>query len=457
MRVKLEKLCTTVTIKPKNKAPPPIEAFKDQKTLPKVLLENLEKEKFSVPTPVQKYSVPVLMAKMDCMVCATTGSGKTMAFLIPLVANLLNEDEVLRPFFPGKNACASPLVLILAPTRELCIQIDEQVYIVTKETWVSSFAIFGGDNYAQQSSQVGKRQIDILSATPGRLVDMIDCCKISFQFIKCLAFDEADNMLELGFEKAITDIVTGRDMPPREKRQTVMFSATFPKSIQELAKKFLRDEYIFIRLGETGRTTKMITQRIKWVEPRNRNMTLLHDLSMTTNKVIVFVSRRQHADKVANFLQGKGINAGSLHGNQDQDTREESICKFKDDAFRVLCATDVAARGLDFPEIELVINFDMPQNLEVYTHRIGRTGRIGTAGTALSYFGPTNQNLSSQLADYLRDSKQEVPTWLQNMASARGPRRSWNSTRQSNRSSWPRGRQGGRSNQGSAPPRWHGA
>jgi len=413
-RVKLNNLCNTVYVRGSN-APPPIELFTDQKSLPQSVLDNLASEDYTSPTPVQKYSVPIICKKLDCMCCATTGSGKTLAFLIPIVSNLLNDDEVFRPFFPGKNACASPLVVILAPTRELCIQIDEQVYGMTKNTWISSFAIFGGDNYASQSSQLGKRQIDILSATPGRLVDMVNCCKISFQFVKCVAFDEADNMLELGFEKAIKEIMLGRDMPSKDCRQTVMFSATFPRKIQDLARKYLKNDFVFVRLGETGRTTKSITQRVKYVEYNEKYPTLLNDLKRTAGKVIVFVSRRQHADKVASFLQKQGLQAGGLHGNMDQDTREDVIHKFKDDTYRILCATDVAARGLDFPEIELVLNFDMPSNFEVYTHRIGRTGRIGAKGKSLSYFAPGNSNLAGQLREYLRESKQEVPSWLVSM------------------------------------------
>lgn len=437
-KVKMNQLCSTVYVRGNN-APPPIEVFTDQASLPQAILDNLTAEDYTSPTPVQKYSVPIICKKYDCMCCATTGSGKTLAFLIPIIANLLNEDEVFRPFFPGKNASASPLVVILAPTRELCIQIDEQVYGMTKNTWISSFAIFGGDNYASQSSQLGKSQIDILSATPGRLIDMVNRCKICFQFIKCVAFDEADNMLELGFEKAITEIMLGRDMPSKESRQTVMFSATFPRKIQELAKKYLKNDFIFVRLGETGRTTRSITQRVKYVEYHQKYPTLLSDLKKTKGKVIVFVSRRQHADKVATFLQSKGLEAGGLHGNMDQDTREDVIHKFKDDAIRILCATDVAARGLDFPEIELVLNFDMPQNLEVYTHRIGRTGRIGAKGISLSYFTSGNTHLAHQLKEYLRESKQEVPSWLSSMTRRGGSSRSkqW---KKSGRSGFPSNR-----------------
>lgn len=420
MRGKMEKLCSNVFVKGDN-APPPIQDFVDEHQLPQVILDNLRKEQYTSPTPVQRYSIPVLCNKIDCMCCATTGSGKTLAFLIPLIANLLNEAEVFRPFFPGKNACASPLLVILAPTRDLSIQIDEQVYQMTKDTWISSFAIFGGNTFAEQSEQVGKRQIDILSATPGRLLDMVDRCKIGFSFVKCVAFDEADNMLDLGFEKAIREIMLKRDMPERKNRQMVMFSATFPKKIQKLAEKFLKRDFVFIRLGEAGKTTKCITQKIKYMEESDKKNALLRDLIQNQCKVIVFVSRRQRTTKVNNWLMNKGLKSGFLHGNLEQDLRQETIMKFKDDAYRILVATDVAGRGLDFPDVELVINYDLPTDknpkkcLDIYTHRIGRTGRIGSKGVALSYFTVENSGMAWKLADYLKDSSQPVPEWLVNV------------------------------------------
>jgi len=417
MRGKMDQLCSTVFVKGDN-APPPIQAFTDEPLLPQALLDNLNSEQYSSPTPVQKYSIPILCRKIDCMCCATTGSGKTLAFLIPLIANLLNEAEVFRPFFPGKIACASPLIVILAPTRDLSIQIDEQVFQMTKNTWISSFAIFGGNTFAEQSEQVGKRQIDILSATPGRLLDMVDRCKISFSFVKCVAFDEADNMLDMGFEKAIREIMLKRDMPERKNRNMAMFSATFPTKIQKLAEKFLRPDFVFIRLGEAGKTSRCITQRIKYVEEDEKKTTLLRDLIQNQCKVIVFVSRRQSTTKVTTWLQNKGLAAGFLHGNLEQDLRQETIMKFKDDAYRILVATDVAGRGLDFPDVELVINYDLPtdknakKSLDIYTHRIGRTGRIGSKGIALSYFSSENAGMAWKLADYLRNSRQPVPDWL---------------------------------------------
>jgi len=440
MRGKMEKLCSNVFVRGDN-APPPIKAFVDEPLLPQALLDNLRNEQYTSPTPVQRYSIPVLVKKIDCMCCATTGSGKTLAFLIPLIANLLNESEVFRPFFPGKNACASPLIVILAPTRDLSIQIDEQVFQMTKNTWITSFAIFGGNTFAEQSEQVGKRQIDILSATPGRLLDMVDRCKISFSFVKCVAFDEADNMLDMGFEKAIKEIMLKRDMPERKNRQMAMFSATFPPKIRKLAEKFLRSDFVFIRLGEAGKTTRCITQKIKYVEEDDKKNALLRDLIQNQCKVIVFVSRRQRTTAVNNWLTNKGIATGFLHGNLDQDLRQETILKFKDDAYRVLVATDVAGRGLDFPDVGLVINYDLPTDknakkcLDIYTHRIGRTGRIGATGEAISYFSYDNAGMAYQLADYLRDSRQPVPDWLLRVPrNSRGGRRSTWSGQGSHRS-----------------------
>jgi len=405
----------------KKDVPKPMTRFDECTELGEIVLSNLKHENFTLPTPVQKHGIPIICAHADCMASAQTGSGKTIAFVAPIVGNLLKDGIIPRPFFAGKMACGQPLCLILAPTRELAIQIDEQVFKMTKQSYLKSFAVFGGDNYEDQAAQIGKGQIDILSATPGRLLDMVDASKISLAFIKYLAFDEADNMLDLGFEDVMRQICQQRDMPPKEERQTVMFSATFPEKIQDLAKSFMR-EFVFLKIGKVGSTTTTITQEIKWVENRNKKQELLKDLAACTGKVIVFVSRRQNAGMVSNFLKSSGLEAGALHGHQDQYTREEAILNFRDDQFRVLVATSVAARGLDFPEIEQVINYDMPPNIEVYTHRIGRCGRIGTAGKAIAYFNSTSHNMAGKVVAFLRRSDQDIPHWLQ-MMSERNPRK----------------------------------
>jgi len=398
---------------PGKRLPDFVESYKEL-NLYADLQATLDKLGFVQPTPIQKYAIPVILDGQDVMATAQTGSGKTLAFLCPIIHGILNAGEVARPFLAGKMAFASPLALIVAPTRELAIQIDEETWKLTEGMDLSSFAVFGGENFNDQAEQIQKGQIDILTATPGRLLDMLSANKISLAYVRYLALDEADNILDLGLEKQIRQIVQERDMPRKEDRVTVLFSATFPSKIRELAKTFLRP-HVFISVGKVGSTTESIQQEMKWVEDGSKKSVLLSDMKeyqSKPGKIIVFVSRRVVADHVAKFLQNNNFQAGSLHGKLAQWQREDTIHKFKDDQFRILVATSVAARGLDFPDINLVVNYDFPGQMADYTHRIGRTGRIGSIGKAISYFNRSNMGVSHKLKEYLKKHKQTIPHWL---------------------------------------------
>lgn len=371
---------------------------------------------FRKPTPIQRYAIPMIQSGLDILATAQTGSGKTLAFLCPIISNLLNGEEVIRPFFLGKNAMISPLALLIAPTRELVIQIDEQTWKLINGTNLRSFAVFGGINFNDQAEKLNEGQIDILSATPGRLIDMCSRNKVSLNFVKYLILDEADNILDLGLEKQTRDIILKRDLPDKEKRVTVMFSATFPSKIKELAQQFLRT-HIYLKVGEIGSTTKRIKQSIKWVQEEFKKSVLYKDLKLLPDqkgKVIIFVSKRLTADSVSRFLIGKGLLSESIHGKQDQWQREECILKYKNDQFQYLVATSVASRGLDFSHICAVFNFDFPITMQDYMHRIGRTGRIGHKGIAISYFNDTNRSLYSSLKCYLSENHLPMPYWLRN-------------------------------------------
>lgn len=250
---------------------------------------------------------------------------------------------------------------------------------------------------------------------------MISANKVSLNFVKYLALDEADNILDLGLEKQTKEIILERDLPRKEDRVTVMFSATFPLKIRELAKSFLR-RHVFISVGKTGSTADGIQQEVKWVEEASKRNELLKDLQNCLNqpgKIIIFVAKRQSADRLSTYLNKNNLFSASIHGKQNQYQRETTIMRFKDDQFRVLCATSVAARGLDFPDISLVVNYDFPQSLQDYTHRIGRTGRIGSSGRAISYFNHSNMGLSGRLRNYLHKHKQRLPHWLAKMRGGR--------------------------------------
>lgn len=412
---KYESIPVNVVKIPNVITPEPVEDFASCE-FHEQILQNLVAESFTKPTPIQRYAIPIIQAKHDVMAAAHTGSGKTLAFLAPILSNIITEGEVPRPFFPGKIAFASPLGVVIIPTRELATQLDEMVWKLTKNTWIRSFVIFGGDNFNDQSDQIAKAQIDFLTATPGRLLDMLNGNKISLEFVKYLVLDEADNILDLGLEPQTRSIVLERDLPAKENRTTIMFSATFPEKIDAMAKEFLRP-YVFLRIGKIGQTTDSIRQEVKWIDDSRKQKMLLKDLTrLDGGKLIVFVGRRQLADMICKFLNANGHGAGSLHGQQDSRQRERMITRFKEDKFQILCATSIAARGLDFPDIAAVINYDFPLTMETYTHRISRTGRIGDAGIAISYFNNSSQSLSFQLASFLAKHNQVVPGWLRALA-----------------------------------------
>jgi len=377
------------------------------------LQENLQQIRL---TPIQQYVIPTIHADMDILTVAHAGSGKAIAYLAPVVSKILKAGDVARPFFPGKIAFASPLAVIIIPTRELANQLDELVFKLTQKTWIRSFSIFGGDNFNDQCDQINKYQIDILTATPGRLLDMLDANKISLEFVKYLILDEADNIIDLGLGRQTRSIVTGRDLPAKDNRVTVMFSATFPEKLQSMAQEFLRP-HVFLQIGNTTLTVANIRQEVKWIDDGKKQNMLLKDLKrLQTGKIIVFVGRRQMAESIAQFLQNHAYDAESLHGQQDQWVRERTLSKFKAGEFRILCATTIAARGLNVNHVLAVINYDFPLTMETYTTRITRTGRIGDKGMAISYFNSSSQSLSYALASFLNKHDQVVPGWLRALA-----------------------------------------
>ncbi|GAB0178339.1 ATP-dependent RNA helicase DDX3X [Grus japonensis] len=255
------------------------------------------------------------------------------------------------------------------------------------------------------------------TATPGRLVDMMERGKIGLDFCKYLVLDEADRMLDMGFEPQIRRIVEQDTMPPKGVRHTMMFSATFPKEIQMLARDFL-DEYIFLAVGRVGSTSENITQKVVWVEESDKRSFLL-DLLNATGKdslTLVFVETKKGADALEDFLYHEGYACTSIHGDRSQRDREEALHQFRSGKSPILVATAVAARGLDISNVKHVINFDLPSDIEEYVHRIGRTGRVGNLGLATSFFNERNINITKDLLDLLVEAKQEVPSWLENMA-----------------------------------------
>jgi len=373
------------------------------------LTDNIRRAGYTTPTPVQQHAIPICLDGRDLMASAQTGSGKTAAFLIPMIEKIYARGATNRRGFK-----AFPSALILAPTRELASQIHAEALKFCFRASVSTTVVYGGASMAVQSREL-ERGCDILVGTPGRLVDMIDRGKVSLSEIRFLVLDEADRMLDMGFEKSIRQIVEQRDMPPNKHRQTMMFSATFPKDIRQLAADFLND-YLFLKVGRVGSTTESITQVIKWVEPNAKVAEVIKDLRAVDGRTLIFAETKRDTDSLARELFSQGFRATGIHGDRCQREREAALRAFKSGKIQVLVATDVAARGLDIDDVTHVINYDMPASIDSYTHRIGRTGRCGNTGRATAYFNTANKGLAKAVVKLMTEAKQEVPPWLHQLA-----------------------------------------
>uniref|UniRef100_A0A3Q3VY60 RNA helicase n=1 Tax=Mola mola TaxID=94237 RepID=A0A3Q3VY60_MOLML len=418
-----------------------IESFQDV-DLGEIIMGNIALSRYTRPTPVQKYAIPIVKAKRDLMACAQTGSGKTAAFLLPILSQLYTEG-------PGEalNAAKAsgqengkygrrkqyPMSLVLAPTRELALQIYDEARKFSYRSRVRPCVVYGGADIGQQIRDL-ERGCHLLVATPGRLVDMMERGKIGLDYCNYLVLDEADRMLDMGFEPQIRRIVEQDTMPHKGIRHTMMFSATFPKEIQILARDFLED-YIFLAVGRVGSTSENITQKVVWVEESDKRSFLLDLLSATVipsevqdstgdniekpgkdSLTLVFVETKKGADALEDFLYREGYACTSIHGDRSQRDREEALSQFRSGKCPILVATAVAARGLDISNVKHVINFDLPSDIEEYVHRIGRTGRVGNLGLATSFFNDKNGNITKDLLDILVEAKQEVPSWLESLA-----------------------------------------
>ncbi|XP_072253487.1 DEAD-box helicase 3 X-linked a isoform X1 [Leuresthes tenuis] len=421
--------------------PPHIESFHDV-DMGEIIMGNINLSRYTRPTPVQKHAIPIIKSKRDLMACAQTGSGKTAAFLLPVLSQIYTEGPG-DALHAAKNSGQDngrygrrkqyPISLVLAPTRELALQIYDEARKFAYRSRVRPCVVYGGADIGQQIRDL-ERGCHLLVATPGRLVDMMERGKIGLDYCNYLILDEADRMLDMGFEPQIRRIVEQDTMPPKGIRQTMMFSATFPKEIQILARDFLED-YIFLAVGRVGSTSENITQKVVWVEETDKRSFLLDLLNATVipNEVqenvtetpekpgkdsltLVFVETKKGADALEDFLYREGYACTSIHGDRSQRDREEALHQFRSGRCPILVATAVAARGLDISNVKHVINFDLPSDIEEYVHRIGRTGRVGNLGLATSFFNDKNSNITKDLLDILVEAKQEVPSWLESLA-----------------------------------------
>ena len=344
-------------------------------SLSKSIQRAVFEEGYTSPTPIQEKAIPFILAGKDLVGCAQTGTGKTAAFAIPIIHNLHR--------MVGSSKKAKEIrCLVVTPTRELAVQIGESFDTYGKYTNLRQLTIFGGVSQVPQVDQL-KKGVDILIATPGRLLDLHKQGFVDFDSLHYLVLDESDLMLDMGFINDVRKIVK---LVPTN-RQTLLFSATMPMAIRELADTFLnKPEYVSVT--PVSSTAEIIEQQIYFVDKSDKRGLLYHLIrNENLSNVLVFVRTKHGADNVVKALKKHGVNAEAIHGDKSQNARQRVLDSFKNKEITVLVATDIAARGIDIESLPYVINFDLPNIPETYVHRIGRTGRAGNGGISISFCG----------------------------------------------------------------------
>lgn len=387
--------------------PPPIKNFKDMR-FPEPILNMLKTKGIVQPTPIQVQGLPVILSGRDMIGIAFTGSGKTLVFVLPMIMMALQE-EIMMPIVPGEG----PFGLIICPSRELARQtyeVIEQFLLPLKEAGypeLRPLLCIGGVDMRSQLDIV-KRGVHLVVATPGRLKDMLAKKKMNLDNCRYLTLDEADRLVDLGFEDDIREVFDHF----KAQRQTLLFSATMPTKIQNFARSALVKP-IIVNVGRAGAANLDVIQEVEYVKQEAKIVYLLECLQKTPPPVLIFCENKADVDDIHEYLLLKGVEAVAIHGGKDQEEREYAISSFKAGKKDVLVATDVASKGLDFPDIQHVINYDMPAEIENYVHRIGRTGRCGKTGIATTFI---NKNQSEttllDLKHLLQEAKQRIPPVL---------------------------------------------
>ncbi|VAH73293.1 unnamed protein product [Triticum turgidum subsp. durum] len=383
-----------------NDVPKPVRDFRDV-GFPEYVLQEITKAGFTEPTPIQSQGWPMALKGRDLIGIAETGSGKTLAYLLPAIVHV-NAQPILAP---GDG----PIVLVLAPTRELAVQIQQETTKFGASSKIKSTCIYGGVPLG----------VEIIIATPGRLIDMMESHHTNLRRVTYLVLDEADRMLDMGFEPQIKKIVS----QIRPDRQTLYWSATWPKEVELLARTFLFDPYKVIIGSEELKANHAICQHVEILsesQKYNKLVNLLEDI-MDGSRILVFMDTKKGCDQITRQLRMDGWPALSIHGDKSQAERDWVLSEFKSGKSPIMTATDVAARGLDVKDVKYVINYDFPGSLEDYVHRIGRTGRAGATGTAYSFFTAANARFAKDLISILVEAGQKVSPELANMGRGAPP------------------------------------
>lgn len=350
------------------------------------LKKALQEANYVSPTPVQQQAIPLLLEGKDVLAFAQTGTGKTAAFLLPILQLLSIE-----------NASDAPRALILTPTRELALQVNQVIERLVKELSVRHLAVFGGTPIEEQIELI-KNGIDILVATPGRLLDLVNREVLSLESIRFFVLDEADRMLDMGFQEDLDTLVS--KLPT--ERQSMLFSATLPPQIRELAHLILRNP-VEVHTETPALRNELVTQQVFHLEKNNKPLLLMDFLrKQGSEAAIIFTKTRQTADRLDQILRENGFQSDRLHSDRSQKAREEILDAFHNRRLQFLVTTDIAARGIDVPHLSMVFNYELPQQAESYVHRIGRTGRAGKTGTAITFCSPEELGMLTEIRKLIR-------------------------------------------------------
>ncbi|KAI7986194.1 hypothetical protein ACSBR2_042991 [Camellia fascicularis] len=389
--------------------PKPVKAFRDV-GFPEYVIQEIVKAGFTEPTPIQAQGWPMALKGRDLVGIAETGSGKTLAYLLPAIVHV-NAQPILAP---GDG----PIVLVLAPTRELAVQIQQEATKFGASSRIKNTCIYGGVPKGPQVRDLQKG-VEIVIATPGRLIDMMESHHTNLRRVTYLVLDEADRMLDMGFDPQIRKIVS----QIRPDRQTLYWSATWPKEVEQLARKFLYNPYKVIIGSQDLKANHAIRQHVEIVSENqkyNKLVKLLEDI-MDGSRILIFMDTKKGCDQITRQLRMDGWPALSIHGDKSQAERDWVLSEFKAGKSPIMTATDVAARGLDVKDVKYVINYDFPGSLEDYVHRIGRTGRAGAKGTAYTFFTAANARFAKDLIVILEEAGQKVSPELAAMGRGAPP------------------------------------
>jgi ATP-dependent RNA helicase DDX5/DBP2 len=386
--------------------PRPVESF-EEAGFPAYVMSEVKAQGFTHPTAIQSQGWPMALSGRDMVGIAETGSGKTLTYCLPAIVHI-NAQPLLSP---GDG----PIVLVLAPTRELAVQIQQEITKFGKSSRIRNTCVYGGVPKGSQIRDLA-RGVEVCIATPGRLIDMLESGKTNLRRVTYLVLDEADRMLDMGFEPQIRKII-GQIRPDR---QTLMWSATWPKEVRQLASDYLTD-YIQTNIGSmdlsANHRIKQIVEIVSEFEKRDRMIKHLEKIMEDrSNKVLIFTGTKRVADEITRFLRQDGWPALSIHGDKQQNERDWVLNEFKTGKSPIMVATDVASRGIDVRDISHVLNYDYPNNSEDYVHRIGRTGRAGREGIAITLFTTDNAKQARDLVAVLAESKQQIDPRLSEMA-----------------------------------------